>query len=131
MNRDSTSFSVTSGVYERKFTISNKTYHHILDRNTGYPIKTNSAGLTVVSRKSIDGEIWTGRLFGKTPAQIIRPLDQLGNISRIVVTKDGNFIIQVRLNLISLKLIDLILKKRSYINIYERFLRIFHLKNHP
>src|SRR5690625_6841481 len=60
---------VTSGIYERKFTFNNKTYHHILDRHTGYPIETNIASLTIVSKKSVDGEIWTGRLFGQSTSE--------------------------------------------------------------
>lgn len=80
---------VTSGIYERKFTVNNQTYHHILDRNTGYPIETDIAGLTVVSKESVDGEIWTGRLFAHSPEQIIRTLDELKDVSAIVVTKHG------------------------------------------
>lgn len=80
---------VTSGIYERKFTVHNKTYHHILDRHTGYPIETNIAGLTIVSKESVDGEIWTGRLFGQSLQQIMGTLDQLKNVSGIVVTKSG------------------------------------------
>lgn len=79
---------VTSGIYERKFTFNGKTYHHILHPGTGYPIETDVAGLTIVSEKSIDGEIWTGRLFGKTPAQIFAALEHLENIAAIVITKD-------------------------------------------
>lgn len=83
---------VTSGIYERKFTFNNKTYHHILDRHTGYPIETNIASLTIVSKKSVDGEIWTGRLFGQSTQQIMNTLDQLQDqgISGIVVTKNGD-----------------------------------------
>lgn len=79
---------VTSGIYERSFTKNNKTYHHILNPQTGYPIKSEIAGLTVVSKKSVDGEIWTSRLFGKTPRQIIDTLNQLEDIEGIVVTTD-------------------------------------------
>ncbi|MBW8347881.1 FAD:protein FMN transferase [Bacillus sp. IITD106] len=80
---------VTSGIYERNFTINNQTYHHILDPNTGYPIKSEIAGLTVVSKKSVDGEIWTGRLFGQSPRQIIDTLTQLKDVAGIVITKNG------------------------------------------
>ncbi|WP_147210904.1 FAD:protein FMN transferase [Oceanobacillus sojae] len=80
---------VTSGIYERSFTKNNKTYHHILNPQTGYPIKSEIAGLTVVSKKSVDGEIWTSRLFGKTPRQIIDTLNQLEDIEGIVVTTDS------------------------------------------
>lgn len=80
---------VTSGIYERKFTKNNKSYHHILDPNTGYPIETDIAGLTVVSKKSVDGEIWTSRLFGKTTDEIMDILNPLEDIAGIVVTKEG------------------------------------------
>ena len=80
---------VTSGIYERKFTIGKKIYHHILDPNTGYPIETEVAGLTIVSEQSIDGEIWTGRLFHESPQQIITTLDQFTDIEGIVITKSG------------------------------------------
>lgn len=80
---------VTSGIYERKFTNHNQVYHHILDRETGYPIETELASLTVVSRKSVDGEIWTGRLFGESPEKIIHILNELDEIEGVVVTKEG------------------------------------------
>lgn len=81
---------VTSGIYERKFTINNKIYHHILDRHTGYPIETDIAGLTIISKESVDGEIWTGRLFAQSPEQIMNTLNELQDISGIIVTKDGD-----------------------------------------
>lgn len=80
---------VTSGIYERKFTTKNTTYHHILDPITGYPIQSEIAGLTVVSKKSVDGEIWTSRLFGKNPGEIIATLDQIDDVAGIVVTLEG------------------------------------------
>jgi len=81
---------VTSGIYERKSTINNRTYHHILDPKTGYPIETEIASLTIVSKESIDGEIWTGRLFGHTPQQIMGTLNQLPDVDGIVITKDND-----------------------------------------
>ncbi|WP_062353585.1 FAD:protein FMN transferase [Bacillus kwashiorkori] len=80
---------VTSGIYERKFTYNNETYHHILDPATGYPVKSEIAGLTIVSKKSVDGEIWTTRLFGQQPRMIIDTLNQLEDIAGIVVTTTG------------------------------------------
>lgn len=80
---------VTSGIYERKLTVNNQTYHHILDRHTGYPIETDIASLTVVSKKSVNGEIWTGRLFGQSPQRIIDTFNQLNDVAGIIITKHG------------------------------------------
>jgi len=83
---------VTSGIYERNSIIDNQTYHHILDPNTGYPIMTDIASLTVVSKKSIDGEIWTSRLFGQPSEQIINSLEQIKDVEGIVITKNGDLL---------------------------------------
>lgn len=55
---------VTSGIYERNFEENGEFYHHILDPNNGYPIDSDMLSLTIISKNSIDGEIWTTRLFG-------------------------------------------------------------------
>ena len=48
--------AVTSGVYERCFERDGRVYHHILDPATGFPVRTDAAGATVVARRSIDAE---------------------------------------------------------------------------
>jgi len=80
---------VTSGIYERSLTKNGKTFHHILDPNTGYPIETNVVSLTIVSDQSIDGEIWTTRLFGKPIAEIIKTLNQIPKIEGLVIDDQG------------------------------------------
>ena len=39
---------VTSGCYERYFTLDGKEYHHILDTSTGYPVENDLAGVTIL-----------------------------------------------------------------------------------
>lgn len=81
---------VTSGIYERSLTKNGETFHHILDSNTGYPVKTDTTSLTIVSDLSVDGEIWTTRLFGKTTEEIIDALNQLSNIEGLVINDQGD-----------------------------------------
>ncbi|MBM6615863.1 FAD:protein FMN transferase [Desemzia sp. RIT804] len=83
---------VTSGVYERSLVSEGKTYHHILDPHTGYPTKTDVASLTIRSELSLEGEIWTTRLYGKSSDEVIKELNQLEGIDGLVVTKDGKIV---------------------------------------
>ncbi len=47
---------VTSGTYERYFEENGKTYHHILDSGTGYPVNNNLHSVSIITGKSIDGD---------------------------------------------------------------------------
>lgn len=80
---------VTSGIYERNLKANGKVYHHIFDRNTGYPIDNQLASLTIVSDKSVDGEIWTTRLFGDSPSSILEKVEQENGIEAFVITEDN------------------------------------------
>lgn len=55
--------AVTSGTYERHFEKDGKTYHHILDPTTGYPAETDVAGVTAITKKSIDAEGYSTTLL--------------------------------------------------------------------
>ena len=79
---------VTSGIYERQLVVDGKTYHHIFDRKTGYPMETEVASLTIVAEKSVDCEIWTTRLFGQNPYDIIEEIEQQPGLEAFVITKN-------------------------------------------
>lgn len=80
---------VTSGIYERTNQMNGKTFHHIFDQETGYPLETDLASVTIVSDQSVDGEIWTTRLFGNQPDEIIDFLNQTDELNGLVITKEG------------------------------------------
>ncbi|MCD2255196.1 FAD:protein FMN transferase [Lactobacillus sp. CC-MHH1034] len=80
---------VTSGIYERQLVTQSGTYHHILDRHTGYPIETNVTSLTILSNQSVTGEIWTTELFGKPVATILKTVSLLSDVDAIVITQSG------------------------------------------
>ena len=80
---------VTSGTYERKLLVNEHTYHHILDRTTGYPVDTQLASITIISDNSLDGEIWTTRLYGEKPRQLLARVEQEKDIEALIVTTDN------------------------------------------
>lgn len=89
---------VTSGIYERSLTKNGKTFHHIFDPKTGYPMETEIASLTIISDLSVEGEIWTTRLFGKSNETIIETIDNLENIEGIIITNTGEVIYSKGIN---------------------------------
>ena len=47
---------VTSGTYERFVEYDGVKYHHILNTNTGYPVKTDVKSVTIISDSSLEGD---------------------------------------------------------------------------
>ncbi|MFC3932808.1 FAD:protein FMN transferase [Streptococcus dentapri] len=83
---------VTSGIYERIFTYDGETYHHIFDSHTGYPVDCETASLTIVSDLSLDGEIWTTRLFGKSPNDILSEIQGEKGLEALIISKNSQLI---------------------------------------
>ncbi len=55
--------AVTSGIYERCCEMDGVLYHHILSPETGMPVQTDVAGVTVVADRSIDAEGYSTTLL--------------------------------------------------------------------
>lgn len=75
----------TSGVYERQLTTAGKTYHHILDPQTGYPIETTTMSLTVLGQQAVMGEILTTMCFGLQPVQLNDQLKEFPNTTILTI----------------------------------------------
>lgn len=80
---------VTSGIYERHLEVDDQSFHHIFDSATGYPVETDLASITVISDRSVDGEIWTTRLFGDSPTSILNTVESLPGIETLLVSQSG------------------------------------------
>ena len=48
--------AVTSGVYERYFPVAGKEYPHILDPKTGYPVDTDTLGVTIIGAEGTSAD---------------------------------------------------------------------------
>ena len=80
---------VTSGTYERVLELEGKTYHHILDSQTGYPIQSEVLSLTILSEQSIDGEIWTSRLFGQPLKSIYETIESQSGLEGLMIDREN------------------------------------------
>lgn len=81
--------AVTSGSYERMFSVDGKTYHHILNPFTGYPIDSDLLSVTILSPKSVDGDALSTLCFILGYEKSIDLLSSLENTSAVFVMKDG------------------------------------------
>lgn len=80
---------VTSGINERFFEANGQRYHHLLDSQSGMPISTDIASVTIVSNHSVDGEIWSTAGFLSHTNDAILYLNQQPNIEAVIISKDG------------------------------------------
>lgn len=80
---------VTSGIYERRFEHNGKQYHHIFDSHSGYPVDNNVASLTIIADKSLDCDIYTTKLFGLAPRDILATVNSIEGMEAMVITLDG------------------------------------------
>ncbi|WJY14261.1 FAD:protein FMN transferase [Pectobacteriaceae bacterium CE90] len=80
---------VTSGINERFFEANGQRYHHLLDTQTGMPISTDIASVTIFSKYSIDGEIWSTAGFLSCAHDAIFFLNQQTDIEAVVISKHG------------------------------------------
>lgn len=80
---------VTSGIYERQLLARGQVFHHIFDGQTGYPITSDIASITLVSRQSLVAETWTTVLFGYSAREAMAKVDSLSGLEGLIVTRDG------------------------------------------
>ena len=80
---------VTSGVYERKFTYEGKTYHHILDPTTGFPVENDVASVTILSDQSVDGDALSTTCLLLGQERGLALIEQLPDTEALFVDKEG------------------------------------------
>ncbi|MEC6747915.1 FAD:protein FMN transferase [Marinilactibacillus sp. XAAS-LB27] len=79
---------VTSGVYERFLEVDGKQYAHLMNPETGYPFDNELAGVSVVTKESIDGDGLSTSLFSKGLDEGLNFVNQLDGVDAIFVTKN-------------------------------------------
>lgn len=79
---------VTSGVYERFFEKDGKSYHHILDTETGYPVKNSLVGVSIIADRSIDGDALSTSVFSLGLEKGMELIESLDTVDAIFITSD-------------------------------------------
>ena len=79
---------VTSGVYERFFTVDGQRYHHIIDRDTLYPA-AYFLSLTVITRDSALADALSTALFCMSFEDGLKLTEKLGGVEVLWIFPDG------------------------------------------
>lgn len=82
---------VTSGLYERCFTLNGKLYHHILDPKTGWPVENDLLAVSIVSQRSVDGDALSTACFVLGLEEGMDLIESLEDIEAIFVTADFQY----------------------------------------
>ncbi len=82
---------VTSGIYERYFVINDKTYHHLLNPETGYPYDNNLISVTIISPKSVDGDGLSTACFALGLERGLDLINNLEDIHAFFITSDYEY----------------------------------------
>ncbi len=79
---------VTSGDYERYFEVDNIRYNHLINSETLFP-STLHHSVTIISDKSIDGDILSTMLFGLTYEEGLEIVESIDGVDAIWYSTNG------------------------------------------
>lgn len=84
---------VTAGTYERCFTDSEGTYHHILDPKTGYPAKSDLASATVFCESALEADALSTALIVMGLERGMEFIEKTEGVEALFVTDEGEIFI--------------------------------------
>lgn len=79
---------VTTGVYERFIEKDGVKYHHILNPKTGYPYKTDIAGVSIIADKSVEADALSTLIFTKGLDEGRKFIETLDGVDAIFIMND-------------------------------------------
>jgi FAD:protein FMN transferase len=83
---------VTSGDYERAFTVNDMNYHHLLDPDTGYPARS-LASVTVVAETATAADALSTALFILGVEEGLKLIDKVPGTEVVFITTDLEIIV--------------------------------------
>ncbi|OCG02841.1 FAD:protein FMN transferase [Gilliamella sp. wkB112] len=84
---------VTSGIYERFFYQKNHLYHHILNPQTGYPLDNELDSVTIISKSSLEGDIYSTILYGLGVSKACEYLQNHKSLAAIFLLKNKTIVL--------------------------------------
>jgi thiamine biosynthesis lipoprotein len=93
---------VTSGVYERYYTVDGKDYHHIIDKDTLMP-STYFSSLTILTKDSGLADALSTALFSMSYEEGLEIVKKIDNVEVIWIDNEGKVIYTEGVNPIDLK----------------------------
>ncbi len=79
---------VSSGIYERYFTVDDTLYHHILDTSTGYPYRNHLLEVTIITNSSVDGDALSTTCFSLGLEDGMAFIERLPDTEAVFITDD-------------------------------------------
>ena len=80
--------TVTSGIYERGFTLDGVRYHHILDTKTGWPVQNELASVTIFSESSVWGDALSTAVFALGTEAGAALVERLEGVEALLIRRD-------------------------------------------
>lgn len=80
---------VSSGIYERYFEVDGKLYYHVLDPETGYPVETDLAQVTILSEESLEGDALSTSCLILGYEKGRQLIEDTSGVEAVFVKKDG------------------------------------------
>ena len=81
---------VTSGVYERGFTLDGVRYHHILDPKTGWPVQNGLASVTLLTKDSLTADAYDTACFVMGLEKGMALVESLPGVEAVFIDTEDN-----------------------------------------
>ncbi len=79
---------MTSGDYERYFTVAGQRYHHLLDPQTGMPAR-GLTSVTIVAPNAFTADVYSTAVFVMGQERGMALVESLPELEAIIITEDG------------------------------------------
>ncbi len=80
---------VTSGIYERGFTLDGVRYHHLLSPETGMPVQNGLASVTIVCESSVQADALSTACFVLGEERALELIGTWDGVEALFVRQDG------------------------------------------